>query len=95
MTLLALGYPGWPHPSTSWDWWPFVGIACMLVVLHGALRLRPRPGLVMLTIAGGPLFATSIHRWGVLPVLTTTLLGWAGLMLSRRRPAEGAPPGGV
>ncbi len=95
MTPLALGYPGWPHPSTSWDWWPFVGMVCALVLLLGTMRLRLGVAVVIATIAAGPLFATAIHRWGVASVLAPIVLVWACVILYRRRPPQEARRGGV
>ncbi len=91
---LGLGYPGWPAPSTSWDWWPFVGMACALVLILG-LRLRVGGVVVVAVLASGPLFATFVHRWGVLWCLGPVALAYGWLALVHRSPPKDRGPGSV
>jgi hypothetical protein len=66
--------PGWPLPSTSWDWWIFVGIAMVLVLERRALKLRLGLVSLVIAIALGPLYADAVHRWGVVAALGATLV---------------------
>jgi hypothetical membrane protein len=95
MMLIGLGYPGWPAPATSWDWWPFVGMACALVLMRSGMRLKFGLGMIAATIAAGPLFATSVHRWGVLWCLGSVVLAWGGLAFAHRPSAGERGPGAV
>jgi hypothetical protein len=65
MGIVAVGVPGWPLPSTSWDLWPFAGIALTLLFSRNPLRIRIRPGVVAVALAVGPCFALAVHTWGV------------------------------
>jgi Kef-type K+ transport system membrane component KefB len=91
MVPLAVGVPGWPAPSTAWDWWPFVGIALACYLVFWALRLRPGAVPILAVIAAGPLFATLVHGVGVVPACAGFVA--AGMLLSRvRRGGRAAPP---
>jgi hypothetical protein len=73
MESLGLGTPGWPTPSTSWDWWPFVGISLALAVAHRSLRVPLRPTVLLLAVAFGPVFATLVHAWGAIEATAASL----------------------
>jgi hypothetical protein len=67
--LVALGHPGWPPPSSNWDWWPLLGIALALFVATRSLGLQISIPVIAVAIAVGPCFATVVHAWGVGPAL--------------------------
>jgi hypothetical protein len=75
MGLVAVGYPGWPPAATVWDWWPIVGIALTLWIAFAGLHVRFRPGILLLAIAVGPVFASLVHGFGVaFPIGTVVCL---------------------
>ena len=80
LRFLAMGVPGWPRPSTHWDWWPFLGVLATLLVAR-SLRLRLNVPLVVASFVLGPVFAWGIHAWGVIPIVS----GVALLLASRSR----------
>ena len=92
MTFLAVGYPGWPTSTPSWDWWPLPGIALALWFIRSALR-RPLKGIELaVSVVAGLAFASVVHGWGI--------PGGAGIVLTlvvaaavlRRRPLRHADP---
>jgi len=89
MQPLALGTPGWPTPSTSWDWWPFLGIVLALVVAHRGFRLPMRPIVLFLAVAFGPIFATLVHAWGAVEAIAASLaLAWLVSWRRNRRTGD-------
>jgi hypothetical protein len=69
MDLVALGHPGWPAPSATWDWWPLLGFVLALLVSTRSLGLHVSIPVIAVAIAVGPFFATVVHAWGVGPAL--------------------------
>lgn len=93
MRMIAVGVPGWPAPSTRWDWWPLVGIVFALLIAGRALHLRLRAPVLVASVAVGPLFATLVHAWGAVPVLGIAILVGVAMPGARRRPhPRGSPP---
>jgi len=93
MAVIAVGVPGWPVPSTSWDLWPFIGIALTLLLARNPLRVRVWPWAVAIALLVGPCFAFAVHSWGVVPVLAFTVSAY-GLLVAVARTAgrEGSVP---
>ena len=91
MEPLGVGVPGWPAPSTEWDWWPFLGIAITLLIARRALRLRLRPPVFLAAVAVGPVFAWLVDSWGAVPAIAT-MLGSAAILswVRARRPGDDA-----
>jgi hypothetical protein len=66
MAFVAVGVPTWPHPATSWDWWPWVGILLICFVGMRSFRMHLGLPLFAAAICLGPVVATMVHRWGVI-----------------------------
>jgi hypothetical protein len=64
--MVAVGVPGWPTPSTSWDWWSLVGIVVVCVVATRWLGLRLGFPLLAVAVCLGPIIAMIVHRHGVI-----------------------------
>jgi hypothetical protein len=94
MLIVAVGVPGWPAPSTSWDGWPFIGVAFVCVIGVRCFGARFGMPLFATAIALGPVFATAVHHWGVVPSLGWVVILASGIALVRRRISDqGRPPG--
>jgi hypothetical protein len=83
--MLIVGVPGWPQPSTEWDWWPFVGIAVALVVARRSMRLAIRPLVVFVAVAFGPVFAFLVDAYGVIVAIASVVVAAAALSWGRNR----------
>jgi hypothetical protein len=92
---LALGHPGWPAPTPSWDWWPLVGIVLVLLIGTRSLGLHVTVPMVAVAVGLGPCFATVVHAWGVVPAAAFTLLVRAVAVRARSTPRPGPPPNPV
>ena len=92
MEVVALGHPGWPAPTPSWDWWPFVGISLVLLVATRSLGLHVTVPLVGAAVALGPCFATAVHAWGVAPAFALVLVARSIAISVRKTSRPGSPP---
>jgi hypothetical protein len=84
MSIVSVGVPGWPSPSTSWDWWPFIGVALVCAIGVRSFGVRFRMPLFATAVALGPVFATAVHRWGVVPSFGWVVIGAMGIAFVRR-----------
>jgi hypothetical protein len=85
MVELAIGNPGWPHPSTSWDWWAPVGLLLTLFLLRRSLHAPFIGRVIAAAIVGGLVFAQLVHRLGVAIAMGLVLLAWTLMAGTRRR----------
>jgi hypothetical protein len=92
MTPLAVGVPGWPRSSTSWDWWSLVGIVLICLIARRFTGVRLGFPLVVAAIFLGPVVAAAIHRFGVVPVGGAVGIGWVALSLARSARSDRRPP---
>jgi hypothetical protein len=91
--MVAVGVPGWPAPSTSWDWWSLVGIVLVCFVAMRSLRFHLRVPLVAVAIFVGPIVALLVHRLGVIPGLAWfALVATAASWLRSITRSDGRPP---
>ena len=95
MILFAVGVPGWPAPSTRWDWWPMLGIALALVIARRSLRLPLRPLVLVVAVAIGPIFALVVHAWGAVAAISSTIATAGFSSWVRTRRTGDGPPSSV
>ena len=91
MEPFGVGVPGWPAPSTEWDWWPFIGIALTLLITKRSLRLRLGAPVFLAAVAVGAVFAWLVDSWGAVPAIAT-MLGSASLLSWVRAHRPGDDP---
>jgi hypothetical protein len=91
MEPLGVGVPGWPAPSTEWDWWPFIGIALTLLIAKRSLRLRLGAPVFLAAVAVGPVFAWLVDSWGAVPAIATAFVS-AAIVCRARRTGDPASP---
>ena len=89
---MALGHPGWPAPTPSWDWWPLVGVVLVLLIGTRSLGLHLTVPIVAVAIALGPCFATVVHAWGVAPAVALVMATRAVAIRMRSPASRGNPP---
>jgi hypothetical protein len=85
MAFVAVGYPGWPTPTQSWDWWPLVGIALALWFIRSVLGRALGPIVLVVSLVAGLVFASVVHTWGVPGGAGITLILVASALAHRRR----------
>jgi hypothetical protein len=92
MAFVAVGYPGLPTSTPSWDWWPLAGIALTLWFVRSVLRRSLGAIDLAVALVAGVVFAAAVHTWGI-PGGAGIVLGLlaAGIVL-RRRPQGRTPP---
>jgi hypothetical protein len=95
MAFLNVGVPTWPHPPTSWDWWPWVGILLICFVGMRSFRMHLSLPLITAAICLGPVVATMVHRWGVIEGIGWILVGALASGFVRRATGPQPPPGAV
>ena len=93
MAFIGVGYPGWPAPTQSWDWWPLVGIALALWFIRSVLGRAVGAIELVLSLVAGLGFASVVHAWGTPGGSAIILiLVAAALALRRRAPRRTVPP---
>jgi hypothetical protein len=87
MDVIAVGAPGWPLPSTSWDWSPHVCVVVALFLARYVMGLRLTAGTIGVCALAGTLLAPFVVMIGYpLSILVAWLLcAFVRVSLSRGR----------